>query len=145
MIRWMASNPAVRPRAALPDVSEFGLPELEITTVVDVRAAMVAKCSAIAAHESQVGDFGPFVAMPGEQVEAATPSAGSLSTVAGAKPTRKAWPPYRRRQLEFGAQHGGELPSFRPCDPWKFQRESIKPPMGRRSPSSCPRPRPTVR
>jgi hypothetical protein len=27
----------------------------------------------------------------------------------------------------------GELPSFRPCDPWKFQRESIKPPMGRRS------------
>jgi LmbE family N-acetylglucosaminyl deacetylase len=69
MIRWMATNPAVRPRAALPDVSEFGLPELEITTVVDVRASMAAKRSAMAAHESQVGDLGPFVAMPGEQVE----------------------------------------------------------------------------
>jgi hypothetical protein len=51
--------------AALADISEFGLPGLEITIVADVRAAMVAKRSAMAAYESQVGDFGPFLAMPG--------------------------------------------------------------------------------
>ena len=32
---------------------------------------MDAKRAAMAAHESQVGDFGPFLAMPAEQVEAA--------------------------------------------------------------------------
>jgi LmbE family N-acetylglucosaminyl deacetylase len=67
----MASNPQWAAEAAPPDVAEFGLPESEITTVVDVRAAMAAKRSAMAAHESQVGDFGPFLAMPAEQVEAA--------------------------------------------------------------------------
>jgi len=71
MVRLMASNPQWATEAAPPDVSEFGLPESEITTVVDVRAAMSAKRSAMAAHESQVGDFGPFLAMPAEQVEAA--------------------------------------------------------------------------
>jgi len=71
MVRLMASNPEWATEAAPPDVSAFGLPESEITTVVDVRAAMVAKRSAMAAHESQVGDFGPFLAMPAEQVEAA--------------------------------------------------------------------------
>jgi len=71
MFRLMASNPAWAAESAPPDVSEFGLPESEITTVVDVRAAMTAKRSAMAAHESQVGDFGPFLAMPDEQVEAA--------------------------------------------------------------------------
>ena len=71
MIRLMASNPQWAAEATPPDVSEFGLPESEITTVVDVRKAMAAKRSAMAAHESQVGDFGPFLAMPAEQVEAA--------------------------------------------------------------------------
>ena len=71
MVRLMASNPQWAAEAAPPDVSEFGLPESEITTVVDVRAAMPAKRAAMAAHESQVGDFGPFLAMPAEQVEAA--------------------------------------------------------------------------
>lgn len=70
MVRLMASNPQWAAEAP-PDVSEFGLPESEITTVVDVRTAMAAKRSAMAAHESQVGDFGPFLAMPAEQVEAA--------------------------------------------------------------------------
>src|SRR5450631_2542642 len=70
IIRLMASNPPWADSAP-PDVSEFGLPESEITTVVDVRAAMAAKRAAMAAHESQVGDFGPFLAMPAEQVEAA--------------------------------------------------------------------------
>jgi LmbE family N-acetylglucosaminyl deacetylase len=71
MVRLMASNPQWAAEAAPPDVSEFGLPESEITTVVDVRAAMSAKRAAMVAHESQVGDFGPFLAMPAEQVEAA--------------------------------------------------------------------------
>jgi len=71
LARLMASNPQWAAEAAPPDVSEFGLPESEITTVVDVRAAMAAKRAAMAAHETQVGDFGPFLAMPTEQVEAA--------------------------------------------------------------------------
>jgi LmbE family N-acetylglucosaminyl deacetylase len=71
MARLMASNPEWAGEVEPPDVSEFGLPESEITTVVDVRAAMAAKRSAMTAHESQVGDFGPFLAMPAEQLEAA--------------------------------------------------------------------------
>ena len=70
IVRLMTSNPQWA-ESGPPDVSEFGLPESEITTVVDVRPAMAAKRSAMAAHESQVGDFGPFLAMPPEQVEAA--------------------------------------------------------------------------
>lgn len=71
MSRLMASNPEWVAESVPPDISELGLPESEITTVVDVRAAMSAKRQAMAAHESQVGDFGPFLAMPAEQVEAA--------------------------------------------------------------------------
>ena len=71
VIRLMASNPQWAAEARPPGVTEFGLPESEITTIVDVRAAMAAKRSAMAAHESQVGDFGRFLAMPAEQVEAA--------------------------------------------------------------------------
>jgi LmbE family N-acetylglucosaminyl deacetylase len=47
------------------------LTRVEITTVVHVREALAAKLSAMAAHESQVGDFGRFLAMPAAQVEAA--------------------------------------------------------------------------
>ncbi|MEP7035349.1 MAG: PIG-L family deacetylase [Dermatophilaceae bacterium] len=71
MARLMASNPQWAAEDAPPDVTEFGLPESEITTVVDVRRAMAAKRAAMVAHESQVGDFGPFLAMPAEQIEAA--------------------------------------------------------------------------
>jgi len=71
MARLMASNPQWAAEAGSPDVSEFGLPESEITTVVNVSAAMAAKRSAMAAHESQVGDFGPFLAMSDQQVGAA--------------------------------------------------------------------------
>ena len=71
MVRLLASNPQWAAEGAPPDVSEFGLPESEITTVVDVREAMASKRSAMAAHESQVGDFGPFLAMSAEQIEAA--------------------------------------------------------------------------
>jgi LmbE family N-acetylglucosaminyl deacetylase len=71
MIRLMADNPEWAAEVEAPDVSEFGLPESELTTVVDVRAVMAAKRSAMVAHESQVGDFGPFLAMPAEQLESA--------------------------------------------------------------------------
>jgi LmbE family N-acetylglucosaminyl deacetylase len=71
MMRLMASNPQWATEASPPDVSGFGLPESEITTVVDVRSAMAAKRAAMVAHASQVGDFGPFLEMPAEQVEAA--------------------------------------------------------------------------
>jgi LmbE family N-acetylglucosaminyl deacetylase len=71
MLKLMASNPQWAAEAGTPDVSEFGLPESEITTVVDVSAVMAAKRLAMAAHESQVGDFGPILAMPDEQIEAA--------------------------------------------------------------------------
>lgn len=49
-----------------PDVETFGLPAEEITTRVDVRAALGAKRAAMRAHASQVGDFGPFLEMPDE-------------------------------------------------------------------------------
>lgn len=47
-----------------PDLDTFGLPESEITTVVDVGSVMEAKRAAMQAHETQVGDFGPFLQMP---------------------------------------------------------------------------------
>jgi LmbE family N-acetylglucosaminyl deacetylase len=71
MIRLMAANPQWSAEAGPPDVTQFGLPESEITTVVDVCAALTAKRSAMTAHESQVGDFGPFLAMPEEHMRAA--------------------------------------------------------------------------
>jgi LmbE family N-acetylglucosaminyl deacetylase len=44
----------------------FGVPESEITTVVDVGNFLDRKRAAIAAHASQVHDTGPFLAMPPE-------------------------------------------------------------------------------
>lgn len=70
MAKLIANNPEWTD-AAPPDVTEFGLPESEITTVVDVRAALPAKRAAMAAHKSQIGDFGPFLAMPDDHIEAA--------------------------------------------------------------------------
>ncbi len=46
-----------------PDVEAFGLPESELTTAVDVTAVLDAKRAAMQVHESQIGDFGPFLAM----------------------------------------------------------------------------------
>ncbi|SNT37598.1 PIG-L family deacetylase [Rhodococcoides kyotonense] len=46
------------------DLDTFGLPESEITTIVDVSSVMDAKRAAMLAHETQVGDFGPFLEMP---------------------------------------------------------------------------------
>lgn len=66
MKRLMEANPNWSDDAAPPDVESFGLPESEITTVVDVSSVMDAKRRAMEAHETQVGDFGPFLQMPPE-------------------------------------------------------------------------------
>jgi LmbE family N-acetylglucosaminyl deacetylase len=67
----MQANPQWSDEAAPPDVASFGLPESEITTVVDVGGALTAKRAAMQAHATQVGDFGPFLQMPDEQLAAA--------------------------------------------------------------------------
>ncbi|MBY6365547.1 PIG-L family deacetylase [Rhodococcoides corynebacterioides] len=68
----MEANPAWRDQAESqddaesaqrPDVEVFGLPESELTTAVDVTAVLDAKRAAMEVHESQIGDFGPFLAM----------------------------------------------------------------------------------
>jgi len=52
----------------VPDLDDpavpFGVPEAEITTVVDVRAWIDRKRASMAAHGSQTGDTAPFLAMP---------------------------------------------------------------------------------
>lgn len=53
------------------DVSQFGLPAAELTTTVDVSAAMGAKRAAMVAHASQIGDFGQFLAMEPDALRSA--------------------------------------------------------------------------
>ena len=52
----------------VPDLDDpdqvFGMPDAVITTRVDVRAWAERKLAAMRAHETQVGDLGPFLAMP---------------------------------------------------------------------------------
>lgn len=75
--RMIAANPAWSAEAEdvsgpqSPDFDTFGLSDDEITTVVDVSAALDAKRAAMHAHETQIGDFGPFLQMPVEQLQAA--------------------------------------------------------------------------
>ncbi len=69
--RMMAANPEWSEEATPPDFETFGLSDDEITTVVDVTAALAAKRAAMLAHETQIGDFGPFLQMPEEQLHAA--------------------------------------------------------------------------
>lgn len=69
--RLMQANPEWTEDAQPPDLDSFGLPDSEITTVVDVSAALSAKRAAMLAHETQIGDFGPFLQMPDEQLQAA--------------------------------------------------------------------------
>jgi len=84
MIRLMASNLQWAAEAAPRDVSEVGRRELEIPNVVEVRVAMVARRLAMAAHESQVGGFGPFLAIPPNRSR--PPFGRSPSAVAGHNP-----------------------------------------------------------
>ncbi|MDJ0392130.1 PIG-L family deacetylase [Rhodococcus sp. G-MC3] len=72
MKRLLAANPNWSEDGATPpDIDTFGLPESEITTVVDVSSVMAAKREAMQAHETQVGDFGPFLQMPPEILQEA--------------------------------------------------------------------------
>ncbi|MDI9931672.1 PIG-L family deacetylase [Rhodococcus sp. IEGM 1354] len=71
MRRLMEANPQWSEETTPPEVELFGLPETEITTVVDVSSVIAAKRAAMEAHETQVGDFGPFLAMPIEQLTTA--------------------------------------------------------------------------
>lgn len=67
----VAANPNWSEDSTPPDMDTFGLPESEITTVIDVSSVMDAKRKAMQAHETQVGDFGPFLQMPLEMLQAA--------------------------------------------------------------------------
>ncbi|NLV80454.1 MAG: GlcNAc-PI de-N-acetylase [Rhodococcus sp.] len=71
LARLLAANPDVTAEAGPPDLDSFGLSEAELTTAVDVTAAIDAKVAAMRAHESQIGDFGPMLAMTPEQLGAA--------------------------------------------------------------------------
>lgn len=66
----LAANPQWSEDAQPPDLDSFGLPESEITTVVDVSGVLEIKRAAMHAHATQIGDFGPFLAMPDEQLRA---------------------------------------------------------------------------
>lgn len=68
MLRIMAQNPQWREQDRPPGVEEFGLPESEITTAVDVTSVMAAKRAAMEAHATQIGDFGPFLNMSAENL-----------------------------------------------------------------------------
>lgn len=54
-----------------PDIDKMGVPADEITTEVDVTAFIEAKRAAMFAHATQVGDFGPFLDMPLDDLRAA--------------------------------------------------------------------------
>ncbi|CRK52061.1 1D-myo-inositol 2-acetamido-2-deoxy-alpha-D-glucopyranoside deacetylase [Rhodococcus sp. RD6.2] len=71
MKRMIAANPAWSDGAQPPDVDALGLPEDQITTVVDVTGHVEAKRAAMVAHATQVGDFGPFLELPGKLLAAA--------------------------------------------------------------------------
>ncbi|GAA4480873.1 PIG-L family deacetylase [Rhodococcus olei] len=71
MKRMIQANPAWTDEAQPPDVDSLGLPEDQITTVVDVSGQIEAKRAAMVAHATQVGDFGPFLQMPVEVLTSA--------------------------------------------------------------------------
>lgn len=62
--RMITANPAWAEENDGPDMDHLGLPEDQITTVVDVSGQIEAKRAAMLAHATQVGDFGPFLQMP---------------------------------------------------------------------------------
>lgn len=60
----MEANPKWAEELRGLDLDTFGVPASEITVEVDVTAAIDAKRTAMVAHATQIGDFGPFLAMP---------------------------------------------------------------------------------
>lgn len=71
MKRMIAANRDWSGESQHPDLDSLGLPEDQLTTVVDVSGQIEAKRDAMAAHATQVGDFGPFLGMPVEQLRGA--------------------------------------------------------------------------
>lgn len=65
------ANPNWSEENSPPDMESFGLPESEITTIVDVGSVMDAKRRAMQAHATQIGDFGPFLDMPLDMLQTA--------------------------------------------------------------------------
>lgn len=70
MQKMIRANPQWSDEDASLDLSTIGLPDEDITTEVDVKAFMEAKRAAMVAHATQIGDFGPFLAMTSEQLDA---------------------------------------------------------------------------
>lgn len=64
MREMMKANPAWTEDTPDIDFDSFGVPASEITVEVDVSSVIEAKRAAMVAHATQVGDFGPFLAMP---------------------------------------------------------------------------------
>jgi LmbE family N-acetylglucosaminyl deacetylase len=75
MREMMTANPNWDPGenedASQLDIEAFGLPESELTTAVDVSGVLAAKRAAMVVHESQIGDFGPFIPMSDEDLASA--------------------------------------------------------------------------
>ncbi|MEU5843086.1 PIG-L family deacetylase [Rhodococcus sp. NPDC047139] len=70
LMRLLATLPQTPDDVRPPDLDTFGLPESELTTAVDVAESMEAKRAAMLGYESQIGDFGPMLNMPEEQMRA---------------------------------------------------------------------------
>ena len=64
-LHFVDTHVAAAAGASLPSLRDLGMPTVEITTTVDVRAELVAKHAAIAAHVSQVPDDPTFGSGPG--------------------------------------------------------------------------------
>ena len=68
MARAVAAG--LMPAEEVPDLDDpgeaLGVPDVLITTRVDVRPWAARKRAAMAAHESQIGDLGPFLELPPE-------------------------------------------------------------------------------
>lgn len=71
MREMLMSNPEWNNDDSPIDFESFGTPEAEITTRVDVAAAIAAKRAAMQVHETQIGDFGPVLKMADEELKAA--------------------------------------------------------------------------
>ncbi|UYP20273.1 PIG-L family deacetylase [Rhodococcus sp. Z13] len=69
--RLLAMLPQAPEDVRPPDLETFGLPESELTTAVDVSAALGAKRAAMVGYESQIGDFGPMLELPEDHLRAA--------------------------------------------------------------------------
>ncbi len=71
MRQLMQANPQWSEEASGLDIETFGVPADQISVEIDVTDVIEAKRAAMVAHASQIGDFGPFLQMPAEQLRMA--------------------------------------------------------------------------